>query len=63
MFLGHCHFTTAMSEQTEFVRESAVKLKEWTELYLAGELSEKEFKSLLRAREKTMKQKLNTLEI
>jgi hypothetical protein len=55
--------TAAQAEQIEFVKESAIKLKEWTALYLSGELNAKEFNSLLRAHNRTIKQKLNTLEI
>lgn len=56
-------FVQAQSEQIEFVKDTANKLKEWTELFTIGELTENEFKSLLRARERTTRQNLNTLEI
>lgn len=55
--------TQAQAEHFEFVKDAADKLKEWTELFTTGQLSEKEFKSLLRARERTIRQNLNTLEI
>ncbi len=56
-------FTQAQAEQFEFAKDAANKLKEWTALYTTGRLSEKEFKSLLRSRERTIRQNLNTLEI
>lgn len=56
-------FLQAQSEQFEFVRDTADKLKEWTDLFTMGQLSEKEFNSLLRSRERTIRQNLNTLEI
>lgn len=56
-------FIQAQTEQIEFVQDTANKLKEWTELFTIGELTENEFKSLLRARERATRQNLNTLEI
>lgn len=53
----------ARTDEDEFAKETAKKLKDWLEMRLAGRLDDAELKALLNARKRVVRQHLNTLEI
>jgi DNA topoisomerase VI subunit B len=53
----------AKSESKIIIRENAKKLEKWLGMLVKGELDQAEFDALLRARKRTIRQYLNTLEI
>lgn len=56
-------YNQALSEQEEFVKETAEKTKKWLEMRLKNELTNEEFLALLEARKRVVQQNINTLEI